>query len=485
MSSATLKDSRYAWIAAALLVVMGLLMIKPLCEETATRDEGLYLAAGYCDWHDIALRVNPEDPPHGMRVATLPLLWLDTRVSERSQAVIDGRFHFEWARPWLGLPRPIQDVYPQGRDSWYFWPWQEGEVLGSSFLYDGVNDAERLLRAGRLVSVALSLMAGAVIYLWTRKQGDARTALLAVAMWAFNPIALACGHLVILDMEMTLMMLVAVWMFVRFLQHPKVSSALWAGLATGGALATKYTAMLLVPMFAALALVWWAMRRAEARPARELVRLLPAFVITLWATLLVLYMPDWSPAPPLAAELAQKAGVPRWFQVLRPILIPADYFKGLAMKMGHAAVGHDTYLCGEWRMTGWWYYFPVAIAVKTPIPLLILIGAGAVLTIRRWREVSFERAAPWAAAAVYLGFAITSNVNLGVRHLLPVYALLAVGVATQFHAQPRALRVAAWVLCIWLAIVAVWTHPFYIEYHEWPLITATATIGYGLMNPWG
>jgi hypothetical protein len=209
-----------------------------------------------------------------------------------------------------------------------------------------------------------------------------------------------------------------------------------------------------------LGVVHWAARRGE----RGAWKYLP--VIALVAALLVLlvYAPFWTPAPPIPAGQAGRIGVPGWFQLLRPVLVPPAFFKGLALQIAHAEFGHTAFLCGQWRQTGWWYYFPVAYFLKTPLPLLALTLAGLVLWIAGLRRFSFERATPWLAALVFFLLAMTGSINIGVRYLLPMVPLLAVGTASEITRRPRPVRFAGWLGVAWLLLVAVRAHPHYIEY---------------------
>ena len=123
--------------------------------------------------------------------------------------------------------------------------------------------------------------------------------------------------------------------------------------------------------------------------------------------------------------------IPSWFEDFRPILIPRDFFKAVALLLGSANVGHNGYLFGEWSPDGWWYYYPVAFALKTPIALLALIAGALIILLRRTRTYPVEQLVPWIAAGIFFALAMHNKMDIGVRHLLPVYGLLAVAVASR------------------------------------------------------
>jgi 4-amino-4-deoxy-L-arabinose transferase-like glycosyltransferase len=441
----------------ALLAAMVALMWQPMREEAATFDEPLFLAAGCTYLKGMGWHIDPEQPPLAKEWSALPLLFMDVKISERAGRYLDPQWGDPETRTWGDQRIPVQSLFPLGRDSWYFRPMAEGNAFGNLFLYDGTNDAEKLLFAGRLMQVVLTLLTGAVIFFWVRQLAGGKAAVLGAALWVFNPIALAYGHLVLTDMGVTLTMLLGVWSFSKLLEKPTSSRAVLVGLATGGALLMKFTAVLLAPMYATMAVVWWWKSPPERQRWGTICKVFALAGLVTWITILLGYAPYWSPAPSLPAEQATRMGVPWWFQQFRFCLIPPDFFKGLACQIGHTHVGHWAYLCGQWRRTGWWYYYPVALALKAPIPWLIMLLVGLFLGLKTaWRGLPMSYA-PWIAAVVYLGFAMSSSIDNGVRHLLPMIALLTVGIAALIGSQPRTVRMGAWLLCGWLvAMAAPW-----------------------------
>jgi hypothetical protein len=103
-------------------------------------------------------------------------------------------------------------------------------------------------------------------------------------------------------------------------------------------------------------------------------------------------------------------------------------------------VSYPSYLNGAWSGTGWWYYFPLAFGMKTPLPFLVFLGAGIALAVRSRREVSFGEMAAWGAAVFYFLCATRSTTDVGVRHVLPVYPLVTIAAAcslARWANQPR------------------------------------------------
>ncbi|HEX6160401.1 MAG TPA: hypothetical protein VF111_09575, partial [Thermoanaerobaculia bacterium] len=136
------------------------------------------------------------------------------------------------------------------------------------------------------------------------------------------------------------------------------------------------------------------------------------------------------------------------------------FFTGFAAVLRHSAEGHGAYFLGEVRYTGWWYYFPVVLLLKTPIPFLILAGAGAVRAVRSRPHRLFVIIAVATLLAV-----IPSRMNLGVRHILPIYVpLAALAAAGTLHLWRSRARWVVPVLGAWLLVNSVAAHPDYLPW---------------------
>jgi 4-amino-4-deoxy-L-arabinose transferase-like glycosyltransferase len=333
-------------------------------------------------------------------------------------------------------------------------------------VYGGVNDADKLLFWGRFMQALVMLATGLLVFVWARSLSNLTGGLLAVAAWSFNPIALAYSHLILTDPGIALMLPLAVWMFSRFLDSPRPRTALAAGIAFGGALLTKYTAIILIPIFGLLALVaWWRQSRGlRLESARNIFANLCLLVAVAWGTVILFYFPHWLPPPPVTPQDAEFMHIPAWFIHLRWLLVPRDFFKGITIMLLHVVIGHHAYLFSEWSDNGWWYYYPVAIFIKTPVALLLLLASAIAMALRRIRKSSFAEATPLIAAAVYLACAITSKADIGIRHVLPIYPLMAVVAGIEFARIGRRHQLIAWLLAAWLLETAFLSRSDYIAY---------------------
>jgi len=147
-----------------------------------------------------------------------------------------------------------------------------------------------------------------------------------------------------------------------------------------------------------------------------------------------------------------------------------DFAEGIMALDAHNNTGHLSYLLGELKVGGWWYFYLVALAVKTPIPLLLTGLPGLYLLARDgWRERK-----PWYMAAVVLFVSILafasffSRINIGIRHVLILYPFLALAGAYAlgrlWRTWPRAGTMTATILILWQVSTLVTAYPDYLPY---------------------
>ncbi|MBN1641400.1 MAG: glycosyltransferase family 39 protein [Anaerolineae bacterium] len=313
------------------------------------------------------------------------------------------------------------------------------------FLWEVNGDhAHRIVFLTRLPVIGLTLLLAAGVACWARQLGGGVAGLLALVLISFDPNILAHGRLATTDLGAACAMLWAVYLFWRYRRRPSWRRLVLAGLGLGVALGTKFSALLLLPVFLLMGL-------APAGPSEERRR------GSAWRRMLCLTV-----ISAIALLVFLSAFRFDWLNAL------VEY----AQQQRHFELGHQAFLMGEHRITGWWYYFAVAFALKTPLPLLVLAAAGSVCLWRRRWDLAFLAAPPLILSVVSL----LSTVNIGYRYLLPVLPFLAVlssGVVTRARLTPerapgRSLR-RAWLplsiaLLVWYVLGTVRIYPHYLAY---------------------
>jgi dolichyl-phosphate-mannose-protein mannosyltransferase len=430
-------DRRDPWESRAVpgaLCLLGALLLQGLAfigESSQTSDEAAHLAAGYSYLKTADFRLNPEHPPLIKELAALPLLALDL------------------AFPWGPL-----------------WDRAEEWNVGRLFVHENHLPNDTILWLGRLPILALSLLLGWILFLWGRRLFGARGALLALALYVLDPNVVAHSCLVTTDLGVTLFMFLTVFALRSWAARPAPRRLLLVGLMAGGCFASKFTAFWILPILAVLGVALLALKtEIPARPWSPASRFAPGgrfgwrrFAALAVAGLLVMGI----------AFLVVVSSYCGWG-------LPA-YFEGLRRGLMHSDFGHTAFLMGRYSDTGWWYYFLAAYLFKTPPGTLLIVGASIVSLVRRRRWAHGDEVFLWVPILITLGITCSWKVNIGLRHLLPVYPFLYLScgriVSPLASDAPRAVPgrwrralPAAVMLCLaWNAVEALRIAPYELAY---------------------
>ena len=337
-----------------------------------------------------------------------------------------GRYLYEDQHPPLarvfGALGPFfsGERFHPGPDSYH-----EGyRILGRDAHYD------RTLALGRAGILPFFWIASAAVFLWAFRAAGPHAALIATLFFTTLPPVLAHSGLITTDMAA-----------VAFTGAAAFASLLWAGLpgrrrtilfgvCLGLAALSKFSAI--VFLAAALLLMH---RRKLWRRRRSLAAAIAIACAVVWAG----YGFSFARVDYLHLRLP----APR-------------FFTGLQTLWAHNAAGHASYLFGARSSSGFWYYYPAALALKTPLAMLLLLP----LCFRR------KVAQPMLFSLGILLCAFASRINIGTRHVLPIYVGLAV--ACSIAAAPLLRRrLARWIvvaLLLWQVASGALRHPDYLSY---------------------
>jgi len=307
-----------------------------------------------------------------------------------------------------------------GRDSY-----GEGyRILGRDAHYD------RTLALGRAGILPFFWIASTVVFLWGMRTAGAAGAFFSTLLFTTLPPVLAHAGLITTDMAAAAWIGAAALAALYWAERPDRRRTMLFGAAIGLACLSKFSALLFLP--AALA----AMLRGRLwRHRRSLAAACALAFFAIWAG----YRFTFARVDYLHLRLP----APR-------------FFTGLATLWTHNAAGHISYLLGRTSPTGFRFYYPAVLAIKTPLAFLALAIAGC----RR------QAGKPLAFCAAILVCAFASRINIGVRHVLPVYTGLAVlgGSAAASMLRGRAARWILAGLLVWDVASGVLQHPDYLAY---------------------
>jgi len=435
---------RWVWIVVlCLLLVQTAQTVYVVHRESLTFDEGNHMFAGYMMWHTGDYGLNPEHPPLVKLLATLPQLRRDIWVPKLQDREFKGEAYMD-GREWLAR--------------------NDGSSQHMVF--------EMRLMAG-LLALGLSL----VVFFATREWFGTAAGLIALVLLTFDPNVLAHSALVTTDIGVSLFFLASIYGLYRYVKQPSMLRLGLAGLAAGLLLATKHSGVLLAPMLVAL-IVWEIVVAPKGQRGRTALRLSGAFaaiivigVVVLWA----FYGFRYAARP---AGLVMNPTLASYVGPLSPFnasavmaiahmhLLPESYLIGV-VDVKRMAGFYPVFILGKQLAHGVWWYFPVLFTIKTTLGLIgLIIVAFAAMVMRRLRgarELAFILI-PWA---VYLGIAMSSGMNIGARHMLPVYVLATVFAAAGVAAMSSQSRRWAWVCGVLVAghvISALTVFPNYMAY---------------------
>ena len=149
-----------------------------------------------------------------------------------------------------------------------------------------------------------------------------------------------------------------------------------------------------------------------------------------------------------------------------------EFINGLIEVIWHSKRGHPAYLLGKTSANGWWYFFPVAFLVKTPIPYLIFTLIGSIVILRKaWYQQRWLILTPIVFSIAIMAIVIPSSINIGLRHILPIYAMLSIiaghgliSIFSSIYWNTLGLRIVSIGAVLWYGLTTTTVHPAYLSY---------------------
>jgi 4-amino-4-deoxy-L-arabinose transferase-like glycosyltransferase len=341
---------------------------------------------------------------------------------------------------------------------------------GNGILYAG-DHYFRTLALARMGILPFFIIACALVWSWSRRLFGTGVALASTLVFSMLPPVLAHSGLATTDMACATFVFASLYAFSRWLERPAWRQSLPLGAGTALAALSKFSSLVFLPacMLAVLLLYWLVERPPLAAFPRNALRRTASLILAAAVLFLIIWAGYRFSVGRVTAENRPYETIDRF---LPDAGLPAyEFFDGIGEVEYHNTRGHDSWLLGEYRTDGWWYFFPVVLAVKTPIAFLLLCIIGFLCLARQSvAKIRWQEWVPGACAPMILLVCMLNNIDLGVRHILPIYPLLAMvaglGLARLVQAG-RARKAAAaggLVLAVWLVASSVWSHPDYLAY---------------------
>ncbi len=337
-----------------------------------------------------------------------------------------------------------------------------------------MNASEASLLKVRLPTMIFTLLLGALVHRWAREAIGASAGLAALWLYVFNPNFLAHGNKVTSDVPAAFFTAASLYLFWRLGRRPHPATFVLCAAAATGALLSKYTSLLLFPVFAlVLALAGWRAdepKAAEARPsALKIAAAAAGFALLVLLLVNAAYLFRGSFRSWADYSWESEAFRARNLDGL-PLPLPRVFVQGLdysSYLQEHVEVGRGlNYVLGRLGTRGVWYAFPLMILLKTPLAFFALI----VLAIAARREQPRPDRWTWLMlivpfAAVVVCFSLLATAQLGIRYLLPGLPPLIIAAARGVaFATTARRRLAVIALLGWHAASTLSYHPHYVAY---------------------
>jgi len=451
-----------------ILLFMFFVSVTSMAGDSAIRDEMPHITAGYSYLTKGDYRLNPEHPPLIKDLAAFPLLFIKPNF-------------------------PTEHWQSQINDQW-----SEGE----EFLFKSGNNADLMLFLGRLSVVLLSLLLGYFVYRWASELYGIKAGIFALVLYAFDANIIAHSRFITTDLGIAATVFINLYFLWRFLKEPSKKGLLFVAITLAIALLTKFSAPILVITYALVALYLIFRPKPLEKGSllftrfynsdfvRRFLGYLFTFLLIGIIALLIVWVVYAIQTINMSPEIFHKsidagidsASTRSMLHKLAdiPILRPLEhYILGFLMVQQHATGGHMAFLLGK-VSNGWWYYYIVAFFVKTAIPTMIFIASSIIFWIgRRNNKDHRAKVILLVPVFIFIFFALTTKINLGIRYLLPIYPLLYVFVS--FIASKVSLKsikdfsfkninfnaafsVVFFFLMIWYIIFSLRIYPYYLTY---------------------
>jgi hypothetical protein len=417
-------------VVGGLLLLYVFMAVSATTQKSTTFDEIQHLTLGYLYWTQPSSHLLPEAGIFAQAWAALPLL------SDHLRAPL------EMGKPWSEIGS-----------------WAESQ----RFFYALGNDPSAMLFQARTMISLLGATLGVLVFFWSRELFGTRGGYLSLLLFVFCPNMLAHGALATADMVAALGFFAATYSFWKLSHRVSWLNLLFSVLALSGLALAKMSAFLILPIFGLILAVRFVSRRpvefqlfryqmVEGRLAKAaiwsllLVLHLVAVVGILWLAYNFQYSSrsqnSVGPLDPGSPNVSfwSGAGLKSWFiqNVGQTGLLPPAYLEGLRFVL-QASDTRSAFLCGSYSEQGWWWFFPFAFLIKTPIAsLLSFLLSLVTLAVRRWfpdrwatskssvsRDPSLYDLSPlFILGGIYGLVCLSSHLDIGLRHLLPVYPVL-------------------------------------------------------------
>ena len=435
--------------------------------KTATSDEPLHIVGGASYWQLNDYRLHPENGNLPQRWCAIPL-------------VLAG-----WPLPSFEQPG---------------WALSNMVSLARAYLFENGNPSWRMLLLARSFAAVWGVLVALLVYVWSRALFGPEGAWLSLAFCLTDTTLLANAPLATSDACAAFFFggsTLAIW---RMLQLPSQATVSVAALAVAGLFVAKLSAPLEIPVGIILLAIrswfgppwevsWGGQKRSvSAGVGLATLGACVALVgLAAWLAVWIVFGFRYEAMNPQAVPAGVLAGWGTLAESTRELgggkgrllaflgehhVLPEAYLYGMSFVLNMLL--RQSFFCGDYSIDGWWSYFPFTFLVKTPLPTLAGLFLLPLLAVR-WMQKSsvgsgergwYPLTPLFILLAVYWVASVTTTLNIGHRHMLPIYPVIFVllGSLPALTRERPGLRRLPWALAACSCLVSFWAFPNYLAF---------------------
>jgi len=435
-----------------IFLIFSLLLTTSSIKESPSGDELAHIFSGYSYVKTGEWRFNLEHPPLIKDLSGMSLRFFENPV----------------------FPNELFNNIKAG-----FWGWQW--EMGGKLIYEINNNSDLLLFLARFPVMVLSLIFLVIIFIVTKKYYGVKGALAASILYAFSPNIIAHSRYVTTDIGISLFYFLSVITLVMFLEERSRRNLIFFMLSLFGSLITKFSFVTLFPTLFVIFLAhpFWSEKKPKELFKNYWTAIKPLLFAVFGALVLTIIFLELHTLKMSYQEVKMVITdyIPsNIYNVQKILLEMAKIVKGLPLYLTgflyvtkHSLDGHTAYLWGKLYNQGLWYYFPTVFFAKTQLVFFALSGFWIFL-MAKTKKMNFIEFSAIIGVVIYFGMSITNKMNIGVRHLLPIYPLLFLllgGIFTKldiFGQKKKVMEIIIWVLLGIYALEAIMVFPYYTQY---------------------
>ncbi|TSD02071.1 MAG: Uncharacterized protein Athens071425_169 [Parcubacteria group bacterium Athens0714_25] len=472
---------KYRWIITVTMAIFISISLLNAANDSATFDEVAHIPAGYSYLTKQDMRLNPEHPPLIKDLAAFPLLFL--------------HLNFDTAQKFW-----TEDINGQ---------WDAGRSL----LYQSGNNPDQIIFWSRVPIIIISVLLGLFIFHWVKGNAGIIAGLAALVFYSFDPNILGHNHYVTTDIGIAAFLTFSFYYFLKFIRKPSWKNVMIGGIFLGLLHLAKFSSIIALPIFALILFFYPLFCKINQNDSRFKVffeylgKGIVAFVISIFVIWVVyafnIYkMPQREVSKTInyyfnLDDTNKKTIITHDIlfalngnTLTRPL---SEYGLGVAMVFKRVAGGNGAYFLGEVSSTAFPAYFPVVFLIKETIPFLFLIifslffTTYQILASIRWNKELWKTGkikiihflqtgifqySIFSFIVLYAYLSVTGNLNIGFRHLFPIFPFMFILVAkkisdfikSQNPKNASIFKIIFLIITLWIVAETLISYPYYMSY---------------------